>query len=61
MWSCRKKWASLVAQLLVQNSGANTGTSGDTSLIPGSGRAPGEGNGNSFSILAWEILKIGEP
>ena len=27
---------------------------GDTSLIPGSGRSPGEGNGNP-SILAWKI------
>ena len=28
---------------------------GDLDLIPGSGRSPGEGNGNPFSILAWEI------
>ena len=27
----------------------------DTGSIPGSGRSPGEGNGNRFSILAWEI------
>ena len=44
----QKKWASLLAQLLVQNSVANIGTSGDTSLIPGSGRAPGEGNGKQL-------------
>ena len=28
---------------------------GDLSLIPGSGRCPGEGNGNPLQILAWEI------
>ena len=28
---------------------------GDTGLIPGSGRSPEEGNGNSSSILAWKI------
>ena len=30
---------------------------GDRSLIPGSGRSPGEGNGNPThsSILAWRI------
>ena len=27
----------------------------DMGLMAGSGRSPGEGNGNSFSILAWEI------
>ena len=28
---------------------------GDVSLISGLGRSSGEGNGNPFSILAWEI------
>ena len=28
-----------------------------TWAIPGSGRSPGEGNGNHFSILAWRILR----
>ena len=28
---------------------------GDRSLIPGSGRSPGEGIGSHFSILAWRI------
>ena len=27
---------------------------GDLGSIPGSGRSPGEGNGNPLSILAWE-------
>ena len=26
---------------------------GDPGSIPGSGRSPGEGDGNSLSILAW--------
>ena len=53
----QKKWASLVAQLLVQNSVANTGTSGDTSLIPGSGIATGKGNGKQrhYSFLGNSI------
>ena len=28
---------------------------GDLGSIPGSGRSPGEGNGNPLSILAWKI------
>ena len=34
---------------------------GDPSSIPGSGRSPGEGNGNRSSILAWEIPWTEEP
>ena len=33
---------------------------GDTSLIPGSGRSPGEGNDNPRSILAWRIPRTEE-
>jgi len=29
--------------------------------IPGSGRSPGEGNGDHFSILAWETPWTEEP
>ena len=29
--------------------------------VPGSGRSPGEGNGNPLSILAWEIPWTEEP
>ena len=36
---------------VVKNPSAN---GGDVDLIPGSGRSPGEGNGNP-STLAWEI------
>ena len=28
---------------------------GDVGLIAGSGRSPGEGNGNSLQYFAWEI------
>ena len=31
---------------MVKNSPANVGDAGDTGLIPGLGRSPGEGNGN---------------
>ena len=43
----------------VQASACNEG---DLGLIPGSGRSPGEGNGNPHSgILAWRILWTEEP
>ena len=32
---------------------------GDLGLIPGSGRSPGEGNGNPLSVLAWRIPGTG--
>jgi len=35
--------ASLIAQLVIESSACNAG---DLGLIPGSGRSPGEGNGN---------------
>ena len=35
-------------------------SAGDSGLIFGSGRSPGEGNGNS-GVLAWKILWIEEP
>ena len=34
---------------------------GDPGSIPGLGRSPGGGNGNSFSILAWRIPWTEEP
>ena len=51
---------------MVKNLHANTG---DTVSMPGSGRCPGGGNGNSLqysfffhsSILAWEILWTEKP
>ena len=43
---------------VVKNSPANAG---DTGSVPGSGRFPGEENGNLSSILAWEILWTEEP
>ena len=43
--SLKQKYASQVA-LVVKNPPANAGDTGDTGLIPGSGRSPGEGNGN---------------
>ena len=42
----------------VKNPPANAG---DVGLIPGSGRAPGEGNGKHSSTLAWEISWTEEP
>ena len=34
---------------------------GDPRSVPGSGRSPGEGNGNHSSILAWKIPWVVEP
>ena len=42
----------LGGSLVKKNSPANAG---DMGLIPGSGRSPGERNGDPLSILAWEI------
>ena len=46
---------------VVKNPPANAGDTRDAGLIPGSGRSPGEGNGNDSSILAWEIPWTEEP
>ena len=40
---------------MVKNPPANAGNIRDTGSIPGSGRSPGEGNGNLLHILAWKI------
>ena len=39
---------------MVKNSPARAGDSGDATLIPGSGRSPGEGNG---SLLQYSCLE----
>ena len=36
-------------------------SAGGPGLIPGSGRSPGEGNGNPLSTLAWKIPWTEEP
>ena len=48
--------------LVVKNLPANSGDARDMSSILGSGKAPGEGNGNPLqaSILAWKILRTEE-
>jgi len=35
---------------------ASACNAGDLDLIPGSGRSPGEGNGNPLQYSCWEIL-----
>ena len=39
---------------VVKNLPANAGATGDMGLIPGSGRSPGEGNGNPFQYACLE-------
>ena len=46
--------ASKMVQV-VKNPPANTGDAWDKGSIPRSGRSPGGGHGNPFSILAWRI------
>ena len=40
---------------------SNAGDAGDLGSIPGSGRSPGGGNGDSLQFLAWIIPWIEEP
>ena len=54
------KGASQVV-LVVKNPPTNAGDLRDAVSIPGSGRSPGEGNGNHSSILAWETPWTEEP
>ena len=53
MVPCMVVWASQVA-LVVKNSPANAGDTGDAGSIPGLGRSPGEGNGN---LLMYSCLE----
>ena len=46
---------------VVKNPPANAGDAGDTGSIPGSGRSPGEGNGNPLQYLAWRIPRTEDP
>ena len=46
---------------VVKNLPTNAGATGDTSLIPESGRSPGEGNGNPFWNSCREITRTEEP
>ena len=39
---------------MVKNPSANAGDPRDTDSIPGSGRSPGEGNGNRFQYYCLE-------
>ena len=51
----------LKGALVVKNPLANAGDIRDEGSIPGSGRSPGEGNGNPLLILAWRIPWTEEP
>ena len=46
---------------LIKNARANAEGTGDAGSIPVLGRSPGEGNGNRYSILAWESPWTEEP
>ena len=46
---------------MVKNPPANSGDIGDAGSIPGSGKSPGEGNGNALQYSCWEITWMEEP
>ena len=46
---------------MVKNMPVNVGDAGDEGSIPGSGRSPGEGNGNPLQYFAWRIPWTEEP
>ena len=46
--------------LVIKNLPASAGDIGDAASVPGSGRSPGGGHGNS-SVLAWRISWTEEP
>ena len=58
---CLELMQSFPGGSVVKNMLANAGGPGDVGLILGSGRSPGEGNGNHSSILAWKIPWTEEP
>ena len=45
----------------IRNLPANAGDGRDSVSIPGLGRCPGGGNGNTLQILAWRIPWTGKP
>ena len=54
-------WSASQVVLVVKNPPASTGDTRDVGEISGSGRSPGEVNGNPSSILAWKIQGTEEP
>ena len=46
---------------MLKNPPTNAGNPGDTGSIPGSGRSPGEGNGNPLQYSCLEIPWTEEP
>ena len=54
-------WTELRALPGASDSKESACNAGDVVLIPGSGRSPGERNGNPFQCLAWKIPWTEEP
>ena len=46
---------------MIKDQPANAGDAKDKGSIPGLGRSPGGGNGNTLKILAWRIPWTEEP
>ena len=54
MWWCRMSRGPTKVVLVVKNPPANAGDTRNTGSIPGSGRSPGEGNGNPLQYSCLE-------
>ena len=50
------QWLSVPGGSVVKNLPANARDTGDVDWIPGSGRSPGEGNGNPLQYSCLETL-----
>ena len=54
-------WQMSAGGAVGKESACSAENTGDVGSIPEWERSPGEGNGNSFSVLAWKIPWIEEP
>ena len=54
IWSLKKEREMFLALIGASGKGSACHV-GDLGSIPGSGRCPGEGNGNPLQYLAWRI------
>ena len=54
LWTFASIWASQVVLVVKKNPPANAGDARDTGSIPGSGRSPGEGDGNPLQDTCLE-------
>ena len=63
-WEAKGSWSSILISdkidVTIKTIKASACNKGDLGLIPGSGRSPGEGNGNPLQYY-WKIPRMEEP